>query len=129
MAARAFQFLAQPPMLGRGRCEMVLEGHTGIVNAVAVLPDRRCITVSSDQTGRVWDLTTGACELELRGHASAVGRERVGIFGFSERVLRRSHRAEPPIPGFIFLLGSGRYPAALAQAGARRFALRAVFDA
>ena len=45
-------FLARPPTLGRGRCELVLEDHTDIVNAVAVLPDRRAITGRGQPPGQ-----------------------------------------------------------------------------
>jgi WD40 repeat protein len=40
----------------------VLEGHTGVVRAVALLRDgNRAISGSNDGTVRVWDLVSGRC--------------------------------------------------------------------
>jgi WD40 repeat protein len=51
----------------------VLEGHTDWVTAVAVTPDgRRAVSVSDDQTLRVWDLESGQAVRTLEGHASLV---------------------------------------------------------
>ena len=37
----------------------ILQGHTGSVNALAVLPDGRIVSGSDDKTLRVWDMQTG----------------------------------------------------------------------
>jgi WD40 repeat protein len=37
-----------------------LEGHGGVVTALAVLPDGRVVSGSDDETIRLWDEATGA---------------------------------------------------------------------
>src|SRR4028119_1285081 len=55
-----------PP--GRGLLR-TLEGHSNSVNAVAVTADgKRAISGSSDNTLKIWDLTTGKEEVTLKGH-------------------------------------------------------------
>ena len=48
------------------------EGHTAPVNCVAVLPDGRVVSGSSDNTLRVWDTDTGQCLQTLEGHTELV---------------------------------------------------------
>jgi WD40 repeat protein len=49
------------------------EDHEGIVEAVAVFPDRRrMITGSGDKTLRIWDLETGVVLKKMEGHSSWV---------------------------------------------------------
>ena len=46
-----------------------LQGHTSLINGVAVTPDGRyAVSASSDQTLRVWDLTSGKEARILQGH-------------------------------------------------------------
>ena len=46
------------------------EGHSGSIEAVAVTPDgRRCVSISSDRTLRIWDMQSGACLYTLKGHS------------------------------------------------------------
>jgi WD40 repeat protein len=64
--------LRRPRAIVRSACIRTFEGHTGIVSAVAVLPDGRAISGSSDSTIRLWDLETGRCLRTLYGHADSV---------------------------------------------------------
>ena len=50
----------------------VLEGHTSTVCGVAALADGRVVSASADNTLRVWNATTGACERVLEGHTNVV---------------------------------------------------------
>jgi WD40 repeat protein len=50
----------------------VLQGHSHYIACVAVLPDDRIVSGSYDNTIKVWNSTTGACELTLFGHSSYV---------------------------------------------------------
>jgi WD40 repeat protein len=50
-----------------------LEGHTDLVQAVAVTPDgRRAVSASSDRTLRLWDLESGQTLRALDGHSGSV---------------------------------------------------------
>jgi len=50
-----------------------LEGHTGVVYAVAVSPDGRwVVSGSADETLRIWDPESGACVRTLQGHTGPV---------------------------------------------------------
>jgi WD40 repeat protein len=49
-----------------------LEGHTGEVNALAVLPDGRLASGSNDKTIRLWDLKTAAETARFTGHTDGV---------------------------------------------------------
>ena len=71
-AARVFACLALPPTLTRETCAQTLEGHDALVVAVAVLPDGRAVTGSGDGTARVWDTSTGKCDLVLEGHDARI---------------------------------------------------------
>lgn len=54
----------------RGRCLATLSGHSGRLNRVSVDPGGSwAITTSDDQTARVWNVDTFACE-----HVSERGR-------------------------------------------------------
>ncbi|HEU4562039.1 MAG TPA: TIR domain-containing protein [Longimicrobium sp.] len=50
----------------------MLKGHEDTVWSVAVLPDGRLISASSDTTIRVWDLQTPSVAMVLRGHGAQV---------------------------------------------------------
>lgn len=55
------------------RTRAVLNGHTSLVNAVAISPDGSTIvTGSSDATARLWRLATGAAIAVLEGHDDAI---------------------------------------------------------
>ena len=50
-----------------------LEGHTDVVNGVAVTPDgKRAVSASRDKTLKVWDLDTGRALRTLEGHSDRV---------------------------------------------------------
>jgi WD40 repeat protein/serine/threonine protein kinase len=54
-----------------------LKGHALWVNTAAFSPDgKRLATGSTDETIKIWDLTTGQEILTLRGHTAAVGELR-----------------------------------------------------
>ena len=59
--------------LRTGRCLNTLQGHTSLVNSVAVSPDgRHIVSGSVDKTLRVWELGTGRCLTTLQGHTDGV---------------------------------------------------------
>jgi WD40 repeat protein len=49
-----------------------LQGHTGPVTALAVLPDGRLASGSRDKAVRLWDLSGGAETVRLQGHDGPV---------------------------------------------------------
>jgi WD40 repeat protein len=52
---------------------LVLRGHTGMVNALAFLPGKSQVaTASEDSTVKLWDARTGRETATLRGHAGPV---------------------------------------------------------
>lgn len=53
--------------VARGKCERVMEGHTGRLNSVRLGPDGTALTVSDDYTARVWELSTGMCKHVFKG--------------------------------------------------------------
>jgi WD40 repeat protein len=55
-----------------GDCRLVLQGHTRQVNALAILPDSKLASGSTDCTVRVWDTRDGTCLLTLSGHSKPV---------------------------------------------------------
>ena len=60
--------------LQNGECEQVLQGHTGVVHALAVLGSR-LVSGSWDQSIKFWGMRAGApweCERTLVGHVGAV---------------------------------------------------------
>jgi WD40 repeat protein len=42
----------------------MLEGHTGVIHGLAVLPDGRLVSGSNDKTVRVWSGTHGIYQLQ-----------------------------------------------------------------
>ncbi len=69
------QWLTQPPrMQDDWNNEFLsLEGHSGIVRAVAFSPDNRLlVSGSGDGTVRLWDISTGAARGTLEGHTRPV---------------------------------------------------------
>ena len=57
--------------LGRrdGACRLTLTGHEGTVESVACSADGQIIvSLSDDETVKVWEAQTGACRLTLTGH-------------------------------------------------------------
>lgn len=52
--------------------KMVLNAHTGTVLCIAYLGHERLASGSLDTTARLWDITTGLCIGELKGHEMAV---------------------------------------------------------
>jgi WD40 repeat protein len=60
----------------------MLQGHSGIVNGVAVSADgRRAVSASSDRTLKVWDLETGRALCKLEGHSDHVNGVAVSADG------------------------------------------------
>ena len=49
-----------------------LEGHSGAVSALCVLPDGRLASGSDDGTIRLWDVQRGAETARLEGHSDWV---------------------------------------------------------
>jgi WD40 repeat protein/predicted 2-oxoglutarate/Fe(II)-dependent dioxygenase YbiX len=49
-----------------------LHGHTQSVLGLAPLPGQRVASVSRDRTLRIWNWATGACEMTVPAHATAV---------------------------------------------------------
>lgn len=59
--------------LSTGQVVGELEGHTGVVNDVAVTADGQlAISASSDKTLKVWDMETKQCIRTLEGHTESV---------------------------------------------------------
>jgi serine/threonine protein kinase len=78
-----------------GRCLRTFEGHPGIVQSVALSPDRRWgLSGSLDDTLRLWDLATGACLRTFKGHADTVSSVAIapdgrwGLSGSEDKTLR-----------------------------------------
>lgn len=50
-------------------CVSKLEGHEGEISKITFSPQgTRCLTASSDKTGRLWDPFSGKCIQVLEGH-------------------------------------------------------------
>lgn len=64
-----------------GRCEHLLEGHTGLIASVAFSPQtERIASGSLDGTLRVWTVETGACEMTVGGKPGP-GESAAGLAG------------------------------------------------
>jgi WD40 repeat protein len=64
-----------------------LEGHSDLVDGVAVSPNgRRAVCASRDKTLKVWDLETGRELRTLQGHSSWVDGVAVSPFSTSRRL-------------------------------------------
>ena len=73
-AASPRNFMTTPYGSGMSKVEPrrpELEGHTGWVRALALLPDG-CLISSGDNTIRLWDVKTGAETARLEGHGGPV---------------------------------------------------------
>lgn len=58
-----------------GEVRLVLEGHTGDVNSVAVdAPSQLAVTGATDRTVVIWNLRDGSCQSRLVGHIGTVWR-------------------------------------------------------
>jgi len=67
LPSRRYRYNPHPGLL------RTLEGHTDVVESVAITPDgRRAVSGSHDKTLRVWDLQTGQCLRILKGHTHQV---------------------------------------------------------
>ena len=51
-----------------------LEGHSGAVAALCLLPDGRLASGAYDNTIRLWDVAAGAETARLEGHSDPVSR-------------------------------------------------------
>jgi COMPASS component SWD3 len=58
--------------LETNNCNISLEGHTGEILSLAILPDKRIVSGSEDKTLRIWNLQTGKCDMILTGHTEPV---------------------------------------------------------
>ncbi len=56
----------------RGAETARLEGHSDVVNALAVLPDGRLVSTSTNKSIRLWDVNSGAETARLEGHGGKV---------------------------------------------------------
>jgi WD40 repeat protein len=58
-----------------GSVRLMLEGHAGGANSVAVNPSHSlAVTGGTDRTVAVWNLENGSCRYRLRGHLDIVWR-------------------------------------------------------
>ena len=58
---------------GQSYCVRSLEGHSGWINCVAIIPDgSRGLSGSDDKTVRLWNLEIGECLHTLEGHTGRV---------------------------------------------------------
>lgn len=55
-----------------GKLRVELRGHTDTVKCCDMAPNEWCVTGSTDQTLRVWNVSDGACQAVLKGHAAEV---------------------------------------------------------
>src|SRR3989442_1550397 len=63
----------RPAFVLTPQLERTLEGHQGIVIAVALTPDgRRALSAGDDARVRVWNLESGQLERTLEGHQGSV---------------------------------------------------------
>jgi WD40 repeat protein len=76
-----------------GNVSKTLQGHSGPVLALAILPDGQIVSASSDRTLRVWEVTSGETLQTLRGHsgpvhAVAILPEGLVVSGATDRTVR-----------------------------------------
>jgi WD40 repeat protein len=55
-----------------GQLQATLEGHSGSVNALAVLPGGRLASGADDRTIKLWDSASGQLQATLEGHSDWV---------------------------------------------------------
>ncbi len=108
--------------LSSGRCAAVLQGHTGLVESVALSRDgRTAISGSHDHTVRVWDLASGRCSAVLEGHTHKVESVAMSVDGRTAISGSHDHTVR------VWDLSTGRCTAVLQghTSGVRELALSA----
>ncbi len=73
LLAMAVGYEIQLIAIESGRCEQVLEGHTGSIRSVTFSPHgERLASGSEDNTIRLWEVESGRCVQVLEGHTAGV---------------------------------------------------------